>query len=299
MTAPFSGPFRLDAARRAGLTANVLRGRGFRRLGHGLYAPADAQLSLAHLAAAALLTLPDDAVITGVTALHLRRVEVGDPQPIRAVTATGGQTRRSTVRLTRAKILPPQRHRVALPTSAWLAACGELDLLDAVTAADCLIRRMQATRDELVAAARDHSGRGARLARRAAALAAERVDSPRETRLRLALVLAGLPTPVCNPTLGDESFPIGRVDLLLVAYQVILEYDGDQHRTDRTQWNIDLDRDDAFADLGFLTIRVTSARMRRPRQVVRRVFDKLVERGYDGPEPDFSPEWCALFERRV
>ncbi len=111
--------------------------------------------------------------------------------------------------------------------------------------------------------------------------------------------MAGLPTPVCNPTLGDDSFAIGRVDLLIKAFRVILEYDGDQHRTDRTQWNLDLDRDDAFADLGFATIRVTSARMRKPRQLVRRVFDKLVQRGYDGPEPDFSPEWCALFERRV
>ncbi len=299
MTSPSTGPFRLGAARRAGLTPNQLRGPGFRRLGQGLYAPAATQLSLAHLAAAALLTSPADAVITGVTALHLRGVEVGDPLPVRAVTATSGQTRRANVRLTRARSLPPHRHRVARPANAWLAACTEFDLVEAVTAADWLIRRRWATRDQLVAAAGDHSGRGARLARRAAALSADRVDSPRETRLRLALVLAGLPTPVCNPTLGGDSFAIGRVDLLIEAFGVILEYDGDQHRTDRTQWNLDLDRDDAFADLGFATIRVTSARMRRPRQLVGRVFDQLVQRGYDGPTPDFSPEWCALFERRV
>lgn len=254
---------------------------------------------MAHLAAAALLVLPADAVITGVTALHLRGVEVGDPMPIRAVTTTGGQTRRSTVRLTRAKILPPHRHRIAVPTSAWLAACGELDLLDAVTSADWLIRRRRATRDELMEAARAHRSRGARMARRAAFLAAERVDSPQETRLRLAVVLAGLPVPTCNITLGDALAPIGSVDMLFDAFNVILEYDGDQHRFDRTQWNIDLDRNEAFADLGFATIRVTSARMKKPRRVVRGVFDILVKRGYAGPEPDFTAEWSSLFEHEV
>ena len=41
-------------------------------------------------------------------------------------------------------------------------------------------------------------GRGCRLARRAASLAREGVDSPQETRLRLLLVLAGLPEPRVN-----------------------------------------------------------------------------------------------------
>jgi hypothetical protein len=39
-----------------------------------------------------------------------------------------------------------------------------------------------------------------------------RIDSPGETRLRLCLVLAGLPEPCCNITLGTDNRPIGRVD---------------------------------------------------------------------------------------
>ncbi len=119
------------------------------------------------------------------------------------------------------------------------------------------------------------------------------MDSPRETRLRLSLVLAGLPTPRCNITLGTGDHAIGRVDLVYDDFMVILEYDGDQHRA---QWNLDLDRDDAFHDGGYVVIRVTSARMRRPRDVVRRVFTKLRERGYSGPPPVFDAEWCRLFE---
>ena len=79
---------------------------------------------------------------------------------------------------------------------------------------------------------------------------------------------------------------------------MVIEYDGDQHR-DRGQWNTDLDRDDAFVDASFSTIRVTRDRMRRPRQLVGKVHARLVERGYRGPAPTFGPEWVALFERRV
>ena len=62
----------------------------------------------------------------------------------------------------------------------------------------------------------------------------ERVDSPRETWLRLCLVLAGLPVPECNLIIGDDQGPIGRVDLVYLAHKLIIEYEGDQHRTTAT-----------------------------------------------------------------
>ncbi|HEY5820987.1 MAG TPA: DUF559 domain-containing protein [Propionibacteriaceae bacterium] len=290
------GPFGTAAARKADLTKKTLRGRRVQSLGHGLYAAADTPIGLLKRTAAVLIVMPPDSVVTGVTMLHLYGVEVGDPLPIHVVTTTGTQTRRREVRLTRVTALPARTGRRATPAAAWLAACVGFDLLQAVAAADWLMHRGLVTRAALVIAAAEAEGRGCRLARRAAELSCERVESPQETRLRLCLVLAGLPTPECNVTLGDDIYVIGRVDLLLEAYKLILEYDGDQHRTDRRQWNLDLDRDDAFDDLGYLTIRVTSARMRRPRDLVRRVFARLVEYGYNGPEPTFSPEWCALFE---
>jgi hypothetical protein len=73
------------------------------------------------------------------------------------------------------------------------------------------------------------------VARTAVGLIRERVDSPRETWLRLSLVLAGLPTPECNLIIRDDRGPIGRVDLVYLAYQLVIEYEGDQHRTDRGQ----------------------------------------------------------------
>ena len=273
----------------------MLRGPRYQRLGHGIYAPVAADIRLVERAAAALLVLPADALLTGVTALHLHGVEVGEPLPVRAVTATRSQTRRLDIRLVRAQRLPPHRGRLAHPVAAWLAACADFNLLEAVAAGDWLLHGRLATRQVLVESAAGFGGRGCRRARRAAGLVAERVESPKETTLRLALVLAGLSAPRCNVTLGTDLFAIGRVDMLYEKFKVILEYDGDQHRLDRGQWNLDLDRNDAFADEGFLTIRVTAARMRRPRAVVRRVHAKLVERGYRGPAPVFDEEWRALF----
>jgi hypothetical protein len=289
-------PFRLDQAPARGLTRDMLRTARYRRLGHGIYTETDRPVELGDQVAAARLVLPADAVVTGVTALHLQGVTLGDPLPVRASTATSTMTRRAELRLSRVNTLPAAQAGTALPAAAWVGACAELDLVSAVAAGDWLLRLRRGTAADLHAAAEAATGRGCRRARAAAALVRERVDSVRETRLRLMLVLAGLPEPRANVTLGTADGPIGRVDLVLDAFRLILEYDGDQHR-DRQQWNTDLDRDDAFRGLGYLTLRVTADRMRRPRALVLRVHAALVERGYRGPAPVFSPLWCALFER--
>ncbi|SDU97152.1 Very-short-patch-repair endonuclease [Microlunatus sagamiharensis] len=239
-----------------------------------------------------------DAVLTGVTALHLLGVEVGDPLPVRLATAGAAQTRDRTVRLHRLRDLPNSAGGVALPADAWLAAASDLDLLDLVTAGDTLGRLGRSTPAELQGLASARRGRSCRHARRAAGLVRDRVDSVRETWLRLCLVLVGLPEPRTNVVLGHGERLIGRVDLLLDEFGLVIEYDGDQHR-DRGQWNTDLDRDDAFAEAGFTTIRVTRDRARRPRRLVEKVHARLVQRGYAGPAPTFTPEWVELFERRV
>jgi very-short-patch-repair endonuclease len=64
---------------------------------------------------------------------------------------------------------------------------------------------------------------------------------------------------------------LGRVDLVYVEYKLIIEYEGDQHRTDRNQWNADIDRHEDSARDKWTLIRVTSERARWPRQVVRGV----------------------------
>jgi hypothetical protein len=81
-------------------------------------------------------------------------------------------------------------------------------------------------------------------------------------------MLAGLPEPRCNVVLGTDDHPIGRVDLLIEGYFVIIEYDADQHRTDKAQWATDITRNEEFGAEGYRTVRVTAEHMRRPRSVV-------------------------------
>jgi hypothetical protein len=210
-------------------------------------------------------------------------------------TAHPWPVRRRDVKVMRLKQLPPHREGIAAPEHSWLVAASTLNLLDLVTAGDWLIRRRRTTLARLQSAVQGYSGRGAVAARTAVKLVRERVDSPRETWLRLCLVLAGLPVPECNLVIGDGHGPIGRVDLVYVAYRLIIEYEGDQHRTDRFQWNRDIDRQELFTRAHWTLIRVTSERARWPRQLVRAVYQALEANGYTGPPPEFSQLWLSLF----
>ena len=137
--------------------------------------------------------------------------------------------------------------------------------------------------------------RGAGTARRAVGLVRERVDSPRETWLRLCLVLAGLPTPDCNPTIRGDGVT-WRVDLVYLGFRILIEYEGDQHRLDRDQWNRDIERQEGFTRSRWDLLRITAARARKPRWIVGRVYAMLQEAGYDGPPPVFDARWRELFE---
>jgi len=204
--------------------------------------------------------------------------------------------RRRDVKVMRLKDLPAQRELIAVPEHCWLVAASCFSLLDLVTAGDSLLRLRRTTLARLQSAVQGYAGRGVIVARAAAELVRERVDSPRETWLRLCLVLAGLPMPECNLIIGDDRGPIGRVDLVYLAYRVIIEYEGDQHRTDRNQWNRDIDRHEDFARHHWTLIRVTSERARWPRQLVRAVYQALRANGYDGPLPEFNELWVSLFD---
>jgi hypothetical protein len=165
-----------------------------------------------------MLALPPGTIVTGVTGLQLLGIDVGPELPLTFATTHPRQIRRRDVRVMRLKELPPHRDGIASAEHCWLVAASTLNLLELVTAGDWLLRRRRTTLVRLQAAVQTYSGRGVVAARAAITLVRERVDSPRETWLRLCLVLAGLPTPECNLIIGDNQGPMGRVDLVYLAY---------------------------------------------------------------------------------
>lgn len=288
-------PFTLAEAEALGVSRKVLRGRRFTSTGRGSYVQL-ADPGERVLVQGALLTLPPATVATGVTGLRLLGVLVGTPDPLRFITTHPHQVRRRGVRVTRAATLPPHRDAVAIAEHCWLVAAVELNLVELVTAGDWLLRARLTMLPRLRRYLDTGTTRNAGLARRAIGLVRERVDSPRESWLRLCLVLAGLPTPVCNPVVAGARRDV-RVDLVYAEFRVLIEYEGDQHRNDKRQWNRDIDRYEDFTQVNFMLVRITAQRARYPRLVVRLVHEALQAGGYRGPEPVFDDLWMRLFEK--
>ena len=107
-------------------------------------------------------------------------------------------------------------------------------------------------------------------------------ESRPETLVRLAIADAGLPEPEVNVNVyaADGTF-IGRGDLLYRRYRVVVEYDGEQHRTDSWQYDSDIGRLDRFAASGWRVVRLTGrAFFADPATCLARIEQALVAGGW-------------------
>ncbi|MGY4709872.1 hypothetical protein ACXDF8_10015 [Mycolicibacterium sp. CBM1] len=81
-------------------------------------------------------------------------------------------------------------------------------------------------------------------------------QSPQETYLRLTLINAGFPRPA---TQIPVVRPCGRryfLDMGWPEIKVAVEYDGEHHRTSRTAYTIDVERQDYLISTGWILVRV-------------------------------------------
>lgn len=102
-------------------------------------------------------------------------------------------------------------------------------------------------------------------------------ESPQETRTRILLLDAGLPTPTTQIRVtGSDGKVFARCDLGWPEWKVVVEYDGIQHWTSEKQRMWDIERYDKLERAGWLVVRVNSEQLRtRPLEVVARVREKL------------------------
>jgi len=106
-------------------------------------------------------------------------------------------------------------------------------------------------------------------------------QSPRETYLRLLFIDAGLPRPQTQiPVLGTDGIPIAYLDMGWQDWMVAVEYDGDQHRTDRRQYVKDIRRLEMLEEMGWIIVRVvvedsSAAVLRRVRAAITSVRKRL------------------------
>lgn len=154
---------------------------------------------------------------------------------------------------------------VTSPVDTWadLAAVPGLGVDDLVIAGDAFTTRDAGLLAPMVKASQRVGRRGGRALREAGALLRVGSGSPMETRARLAFRRAGLPEPELNAEVfAEDGHFIARVDFLWRAARVIVEYEGDHHRTDRRQWQSDIQRVRLLESLGWRVIRSTSADLR-------------------------------------
>ncbi|MHC5796803.1 hypothetical protein ACVXZ4_11650 [Lacisediminihabitans sp. FW035] len=110
------------------------------------------------------------------------------------------------------------------------------------------------------------------------------VDSRPESLTRLVLVAAGIPEPAINaPTLVDEGRRTLHADLTWEEWKVVLEYEGDDHRTNARTFRNDIERRELFESAGRRYIRVTADDLfLRPGMLTARVMRILRDRGWRG-----------------
>ena len=298
-------PFTRAQARAADISVKSLLSRKFHKVGWDLYVAATTPITTRLRAAALLRLAPSGAYISHHTAAELWGAVAPASSAVHLTVATTGArlTRRgvtSHVRIVPSDVRTVDGVRVSAPAQVFieLAAAG-VGLVDLVVLGDSLVKAGRVTPAELVAAA-SGTDPGCRAARRAAGYVRAGVDSPMESRLRMLLVLAGLPEPQVNYLV---RFPNGewrrRYDLCYPELRLLVEYDGRQHAEDTRQWQSDIHRREELDTIGWrIIVVVAEGIFVEPLRTLERVRDALRARGVKGLRRNFNPEWKLYFPGR-
>jgi hypothetical protein len=173
-----------------------------------------------------------------------------------------------------------------------------LGLVDLVVVGDAMVRVLRIPAARLRSACATRSDRHAARAREAAGFVRDGVDSPMESRLRLLIVLSGLPEPVVDHHLCDaEGRVLRRLDLSYPELRLAIEYDGRHHAEVVRQWEADLDRREELEHDGWRIIVVTASGIyREPSRTLDRIRRAIASRG--GRDLPWSEAWRPHFPGR-
>lgn len=229
-----------------------------------------------------------------------RLVDVGVRLPQRGPRVAGVRAHRLAAELLSVRELAGIR--VASPASTWAQLAEELTVEELIIAGDAIVHEPRgrggvrgepgsglATLDQLAAAA--SVGRRVGVARLREALPHIRVGSmsPPETRLRLAVVGAGLPEPDLDVDVLDENGAmIGCTELAYPRWRILIEFEGDHHRVSRAQWDRDIEKHARCVALGWNVLRYTACHLHPSTEpAVTGIRDALLRAGWrPAAEPD-------------
>lgn len=119
--------------------------------------------------------------------------------------------------------------------------------------------------------------RGVRRLRTALSFARVGAESRMETLLRLIMAAYGLDVLELQVDIHDDAGRrIGRFDMVDRERKLVVEYDGEQHRTDRAQYLKDQRRLERAREAGYRILRLHFEDvLHRPRETARRIAEFL------------------------
>ena len=256
--------------------------RGSTRIYRDVYVPAGTDVTAVIRAQAAWLWSRRRGVVAGLAAAalhgskwvdHSVNVDLyhGNRHRLPGLTARAERLGEDEIREVRG-VPATTPTRTALDLACWLP------LMAAVASIDALARVTELNiADVELHAMRKRGRRGITRARRAIGLADAGAQSPKESWLRTIILQAGLPRPRTQIPVHDEfGRPIAYLDMGWEDIKVAVEYDGDHHRTRRSQYSYDIRRLEMLHRRGWIVIRVTAEDTAE--DVLRRVRDALARR---------------------
>lgn len=253
-----TGPFTVRQAEAAGLTRSALRSSVWRNPFRDVYVLAELEETLTQRLAALRLVLPGHAVACGLTAawLHGADVRRQDDLTIHVVVPPDRRIRRreglvvAESTLSADDVVVIDGVQVTSPLKTAYDCARTLALVEGVVVADALAHADLLTVEDLAAYVACHrKARGVRRADEVVRQVEPLSESPMESRLRMGIVLGGLPRPRAQLKLYDDrGWFVGRVDLAWEDARIVIEYDGAHHWKQRLA---DDRRRGAIADLGW------------------------------------------------
>lgn len=297
-------PFTRADAVRAGVSDRVLRTSRYRRIFRGVYIRAEVAPSERERMEGALALHPEGAWLSHRTAAAWCGVAVPE-SPLVHVSVLRAEDRRWQPGLKPHVAPPATRTRVwrGLPVSEpvrlFVELASMLDLVDLVVAGDSMLRVFGITAADLRAGLERTTDYWSPAARHAATFVRDRVRSAMETRLRLLIVLAGLPEPEVNLEIRSaDGDVLVEFDLAYRHHRLAVEYDGTHHRVDTPTWRRDLRRSELVDALDWHVVHVTANDIYgTPAQTIDRIRAAASRCGLRLPLP--RPGWELHFPGRA
>ena len=265
----------------AGVTRHTLQ-RWYRPIFRGVYVPKNAVPTVQDRAVGAWLSSDRRGILAGVAASALHGADwVDDTVPIEILVDERRRQPGLVIRMDRVaadEVSTVAGLPVTNPARTAFDMGRHLRRSAALARLDALMRAVHFQRADVETLVRRYGPvRGVRQLRELLPLVDAGAASPKESWLRLLLIDGGLPVPQTQIPVVDGAGSMASIDMGWRQIKLGVEYDGDQHRTDRRQYVRDLRRLPMLQDLGWQIIRVIAED--RPAEVLHRVLEAFIHRG--------------------